>query len=531
MTKSIKVRFSKEDWQKIGSKSGWLEKDAFAYPFSEKQQEEMAQEGLHSKHDFEDSLPYGGIKDLRGMMESSGAKSLFSGDYPRIRKFFIPQDKNIVTINDSEYYLVDVEKSGKKKDGKVVVMGPLERDDEGEVVKKRYQEKTMSYNEVGSQIKRSPVIVQRNVAKVNKFIDKYNSFVDRQLERGYKGGNITNLPLQIQWAEDLVDDRLSELDAQIQAIASKGAASSEKGDIGNKALEETMQGVRSGAITDISPEDYAILLLERKYHSIPSLKELRNEIESERMPFDEKTNSILKNFLGQVIDWQINLREQKIQEDKAKGEARQERIENVEKDGQELPEMKRLFLDKVQHISDLPGQFSAATKFYSTEGFATSAAEAQASIKRDLEELTSIKNSLQKSKQEIIDLPSKKGSYLRGEGADSMADVKEFMNAAKAFIARYNINPFVETEGGLEVNQAILGREGTLGNALVAIVLRQVILSVNKEIDRISGVGSQAPATSEVPSQAPAPVEAKSVEGIEKMSSYLMQAFEKRMGK
>jgi len=531
---SEKVKF-------IIKQANWI-KMAMAYPIPSAKSQELAEKGYYSVPDIEKKFPKGGLTEHKKILEETGAGQLFGPAGVKLRKWYLPKQKNIVFIDGKEYFLLHVEKSGTEGRGKnkvavpgrIVVQGPIVRGSNGKIDFQNtgYQRKEFDYDVYKDQIQRSPAVVKENLDEINGFVDKYNEFVDKQIKKT-KGSSLTILPLQIKWAEDLIKDRLQTLIEQKKSFTTgkKSAGVSE-------VYDYMLEGVRSKQITDISPQDYALLLLERKFHSVPSLQELKNEIVNEKMPFDDNTNDILKKYLNAVIDWQIKVRQDEEAKKTQQVEEREERIEG------DLPEMKKLFLDNVKKIENLPGTYDKASGFYSPHGFGASEHEATQTIDRDHSELTAILGSLERARHSIIELPEATNVFLQGEGSMKLEQINEFMKNAELFLKRYKESPFIETEQGLEINPKLFGRQGTMGNALIAVVLRQIILSTTKEIERIKA-GKQPEISMEgkvepkkdmpvdkvdrVEKDEKIPEKTANKVDVKKLSGYLWQVFENRM--
>jgi hypothetical protein len=251
-----------------------------------------------------------------------------------------------------------------------------------------------------------------------------------------------------------------------------------KKDVGNEAYRGLMEDSKGGKITDMSPHDYILMLLEKKYHSLPSLNELKAEIIGEKMPFDEQTNTILKNFVNRIIDWQIAERQKDEAKKQKEKNERQERIEDIES-------VKELTLEKINVIDDLPGKYQKATEYFSPETMITQMHEATTGISQDYNELKAIRDALTGARQVIIELPSKKSKDI---SEVAMRQIQELLNQSKVFIKRYKVDPFVKTEKGTEINPKLFGSRGTLGNGLISVVLRHIITSVEEELNRINEV-------------------------------------------
>ena len=207
------------------------------------------------------------------------------------------------------------------------------------------------------------------------------------------------LTWQIQWAEDMINERLATIEAQTKGF--KSPDRKEKKDIGNKAYESLESDYKSGKIPDMSPHDYVLMLLERKYHSKPSLEQLSQDIKNEKMPFDEKTNDILKKFLEQIINWQIRVRSEEEAKAQTDLDEKQKRMEDLES-------VQELTLEKINFIDDLPGEYKKAKEFVSPESIVTQVHEATTGMSQKYEELKLVRDALNGAKQVILDLPSKK---------------------------------------------------------------------------------------------------------------------------
>jgi hypothetical protein len=502
-------------------------KKSMAEPFSTERNRSLVNKGILPYDgrgaSFDKVWPVGGIKEYRSILEELKAKhprysEVFGDNDPELRRLYTAKMENLVTINGQEYFLANVEKSTKKVDGKITAFGPVTRNEDGEVQWDALDTtpKNFSYNEYFPQIKMSEVRKQSVIKEVNEFIDKYNSFVDKIDTKS--GGNLTSLPLLLKWAEEVIEDRLTVISSQQKAKVQNADYSDVKRDVGN-GYEELISGAQGGGI---SPQDYAILLLERKFHSVPTLEELRTEVDSQQMPFGEEINAILRDYLVKVIDWQINVRKA---EEAKKLNNLSERVERRESD---LQDMEGLFVEKINHVTDIPGKYNKATGYFSPETMETSKHEFSKSSDQNARELAEVHESLHAARQYIIDLPSKANKNIDEQ---ELSVISDFVNVSKKFFAANKTSPFIKDETGTtSVNPALFGKQGSMGNALVAVVLKRLINMVDDELRRIEGskdFGSdkfttvQLPTSTptSAPAQVPAPrVQAKSIKLVVKLA-------------
>ncbi len=511
-------------------------KTALAQPLSPEKSKEWAGRGQFSSDYAEEKFPKGGKTEHKTILQETGAAELFGDNVPKLRKFYMPKLSNIVIIDGKEYFLTHVEKSTKKFDGFFEILGPITRNQDKTIdweATPSYPKK-VSYNQFKDEIKRSPQEVNEKIAKINKFIEEHNKMVDKQ---GKKQANITNLPLQIDRAERMLKDRIKEIDEMNKNVQKSSDKNKDRGQKAISDLSSLREDVMSGKVK-ATPQDYAVSVLETKFHNTNTLKDLKKELSTIKPPFDEKTNGIIIRYLDAVVDWQIKEREEEAKAKALEAEQRQERKES------DLPEMKEALLKKIRTIEKLPsGEYDKASGYFGPEFTATQAHEIDTSQTTDYNELSSVLNSLTRSRQTIIDLPKKDLSYLRGEGEGKLGQIQGFIDDAKMFIKRYKENVFVESKDNpeeLEINTKLFSKTTTgLGNALIAVVLNQIINAVQEELSRI-GALELRDTTKNNPNEVPpnetakkptAPTEKTSGNKIDikRMSELLWVPFQNRM--
>ena len=498
-------------------------KTALAQPLSPEKSKEWAGRGQFSSDYAAEEFPKGGKTEHKKILQDTGAAELFGENIPKLRKFYMPKLNNIVIIDGKEYFLTHVEKSGKKTDGFFEILGPITRNQDKTI---NWEEtptnpKKVSYNQYKDEIKRSPQEANEKISKINAFIEEHNKMVEKQGDK--KHGNITNLPLQLDRAERMLKERIKE----VQEITKSTQKNTDKNkDRSQKAisdLSKLREDVMTGK-TKTTPQDYAVSVLETKFHSTNTLKDLKTELSNIKPPFDDKTNKTLIDYLNAVVDWQIRVREE---DAVSKGAEKEQRAERKESD---LEDMKEVLLKKVRAIEKLPsGEYDKSTGYFGPEFTATQAHEIEESKTTDYEELSSVLNSLTRARQTIIDLPQKDLNYLRGDGEGKLGQIQSFMDDAKIFIKRYKSNVFIQSKDNpeeLEVNTKLFSKTTSgLGNALVAVVLNQIINSVQQELQRIGAVNKDEQVkTTEQP-----PVLSKNKLDIKKMSELLWIPFQNRM--
>jgi len=522
----MKIKISKSKWLSMG-----LNKSALAAPISDEKARELAELGYYTEPSLQDSFPKGGKTRHQEILEQTGAGELF-GDRPiRFRTHYIPKIKNLVVIDGQEYILAHVEKSTKKIDGKIYVYGPVVHKENGSIDwgATGHSPKEFSYNDYIDQVKRSPATIQDKIDLINEFADRHNEFVEKQKDK--KFGTLTVLPLQIKWAENMLSNRINAIKSG-ENYDDNDEEKSKKIQKGREVIEDLRSDIIGGK-SQVSPSDYAVALLETKFHSVSSLEQLAGEIKTIKMPFDNKTNSIIKQYLEKVIEWQIETRKSDESSKKLEKGLREERKES------DLDEMKELLLQKIKRITELPGQYYKAQGYFSPETMVTQKHEISESRKTDLEELEAVYNALTHARQTIIDLPSASNEYLRGEGSARMGQIQSFIDNAKIFIKRYKQQVLIPDGDELKINPKLFGAAtGSIGNALIAIILNQIILSVEGEINRINNIvvpqvktPTESPSTvSPSPASISETIASNKNNLIQKISLALWNSFKERKG-
>lgn len=520
-----------------------LTKESLAQPLSPEKAREWAGRGQFTSPNATEDMPKpkSGVKKYREILENTGAAALFGSNLPKLRKYYIPKLKNIVMIDGKEYFLTHVEESVDKVkggarhiDGHFEIIGPITRQQNQRINWSLTppEPKTISYDQYKDQIKRSPQEINEKLSMINEFIDEHNIMVDKQQDK--KFGTVTVLPLQIDRAERRIKDRLKEL----ESIREETGKSVEKGeDRTERAISDLAflrEDIMSGR-SSTTPQNYAVAVLETKFHSIPTLQELKVELANVHPPFDERTNEILLKYLNQVVDWQIKERRE---EEIKKGIGKENREQRKESD---LPEMKEILIQKIKRLDKLPGKaYDKSQAYYSPETTKTQAYEIEDTSSTDYDELSAVLNSLTSARQTIIDLPTKSNEYLIGAGESRLGQINSFLDNAKIFMKRYVTSPYVPsvTEPGMaEINSKLFSKTTPgLGNALIAVILHHIVISVEEELNRIRGGAVTLSEPVKVPGQVvPAQVPAAQSEHasstkdkIKRMSELLWMAFENR---
>jgi len=534
----------------------WVTKEALAQPISKEREKQLLEEkNLLSVPDIRDKYPKGGkggTKRGRGykdIIKEVEVEDLFQTDDPRLRSWIAVEADKIGIIDGKEYVIVRHKKPTKTKDGHIVVVGPLVRNEDGkfDASQSTVTPSVLPYSEYIDKIQVPPEAIQKNLDAINSEIKTHNDFLDKMDKRiaEGKGSTVTVLPLQITRAEEAIKNRIRVLDEQRKSIEDATTKRQEQAEAGMEAIEGTYENLK-GDGSDISPQDYAILLLERKFHSVESLESLKNELANEQMPFEPQINELLRKFIMSVVDWQIQERQKEIQKQEDAAGTREER----KMDESELPQMKELLFQRIAPVESLKGTVKKSQEYYSPMAMLSAKDFTSQSIDRDHSELMAVLNSLEQAKQTIVDLPSKTNEYITGEGAYRLQEIEAFVKNTDVFLRRYAEPVLVESEGGLQLSPKLLGNQGQLGNSLVAIVLKQIRASVQSELDRIKGgkapegvegvegaeeveevVAPEKTPTKEAVPGKRVPAEASGQKGqtkIEKMSETFWKSFERR---
>jgi hypothetical protein len=422
-------------------------KSTAAVSFSPEEMERMRGEGIFPITDpeFVEPNKMPGVdskkKDIKSLV---GQLSL-----PRI---LFPNQNNIIEIEGTQYYLVDVKAPQKKAnpEGSLYLMD-LQTGQPVRLPLTPHMEHIESL---------SAERTRESSEKINEKIRNWNSKVGKV----GNSANPTTWPLQLTWAENAVNERMIELAGMIQSSEESIAGTPERSESYHSSIDRLKADLLSGAITEPADIiDTAVFI----YGEDPvAAREV-----VEQMPASED----IKMKINELIRMQESAAAEATEQKRQKDEARQMRMVDDDTDYGD-PSM-----DPIEEVEPSSRKnYPKPSQYYSRETYRRQPHAQLETLRRDLEELSDIQASLTNLRGYIGSLASGERSneilsQEEGRGADIRGSIKEFLDGTKKFLKRYSSSVFQQNEeGGFNINPKLFSSKGA-GNAEVAVVLNQMI--------------------------------------------------------
>lgn len=451
-----------------------IKKIAVPVNITDTERQELANEGIYLYESATDRLENMPARDVANLAKELATKEP-DNDFLKAAKIILTlprvsfaNENLMVEINGKNYYLVD--KIEKKKENINKIIGF--EVDTGKLVE-------FNTIEVEDKIKKPKIVQEKTVNEMNKSIAKFNSKIDKlQNSMGF-----SRIPLQANSAEESIDDRLNELNAQIQSIKSRPknefpSYQKWKENEHQKAVNQNLN------LTD------TIDTLLHKYQSNPQM--LKSKLEKGEITVDTK----IKNFLISI------LAEEQSRIDQNKIKDISEQVQREMRQNEEFVPDETLEFDKIKELTvdDIPSsKYKNLTKFKGPESVISQNSIMISEIQRDIDELQAVKTSLANIKQYIGHLESghRSNAFLRSEnGQQAVMQIKSFINDTGRFCKRYKEKPI---ENG-KINSRLFGRQGTLGNALLASELNKFCLTLWETLKSVQSPSTET--STDIPTQA-----------------------------
>ncbi|MFA5312391.1 MAG: hypothetical protein WC375_03605, partial [Methanomassiliicoccales archaeon] len=486
----------------------------------------MARDGIYTVLNLTDAkkpMPKAGKEQIEQILQDNGIVQLFNEMSPitvlQLPKIYKPDQSNIVEIDGKQYYLChvieprDPKKSDRARglekgvhyDGKLICMD-IENGEPHE----------FSYDEYISQLHQPVSVRQGTLEKVNHEITQWN----KRLTEIDKALGVSKLPLQVAWAEDKVNERISVLEAQLAVFTAQQENPTATSEGYTQWINFLREGVRSGQFGIRDTFDTLIFL----YKTDP--QGLIEGIDNGSIPVPEQLKNVLKGIAAQ----ELSATEIDRQKSSQKNQSRQERMESPLEPEKE-PELRPLSPLTLDMIPE-PKQPQASTEYHTLDTWAKSLVAKKKSIQRDLDELTGIRNTLADVRGFIgsIAKGQRANEFLASENGFTIIDtLREFLAKAEKFISRYSVN--IIDKG--TVNPALMSKKGDMGNALLGVTLFRLYNIIRTTLDQtLQGVHQERTPVEQkqtIIDSPSSPVEAINHTFVQKLSNALWMAFEDRM--
>jgi len=493
-----------------------INKLSMAVPLPEDLKRQMASEGVYVLLNKNPALPTMGVEAIRGIVDDlreTGANQFIQslGDKACMELPYILKagPENMVEIDGRSYLVANVRPSEEVKKARLIDGIQYQKGGHwpGEVVlmDENGSPVIRTFDEIGNSLRVSPRLRQESMDQINEEVTKWNDKVSAI----NKAVGITKLNLQVMSAEATITERLASLSGQEQhfsrIIQDPLSVSSGYG----SWIEYLKNNYRTFSPRDI----FDTLMFLYQY----SPEQLLQKIESNEIEVPQEIRTVLMAVAAQ----EANLAESKREEKRLKDVSKQER-KDAPLEQERLPQETPI---RPVTLDDVPEKkFKEPTQYKTLHTWSSSLRKILEGIAEDKRDLTNVMSSFGGIKNYIKEMENgtRARSFLRTpEGQVILRDLESFLDAAQVFIKRYESEPIIEGK----LNPKLMGRAGSIGNALIAVRLNNIFNIIQHDISEVK-VPEAAPET--VPTAA-IPTEAKSKNKIEKMSERLWSAFENRM--
>lgn len=517
----MKIKLSKSQWEKIGNVAGWA-KEAMAVPITDELRGNMAKQGIFVLMNMYKRMPNATQAQMKAVLQNlndTGATDFFQTLDPKtvvqLPAIYKADPKDLIEIDGSQYYVVDLTEPRDVKRKSNINGREYQKGDRypGEIICMDVETGLpvpFIYEEIIDDIRTPSGNREQTLTRMNDEIAAWNERVE-SIENAV---GVTKLSLQVKWVENKIQERIDTLGAQREAIQSKIENPLEAfPEYGNwiQFIRDEVIGGRSN-LRDVFD---SLLFI---YQSNP--QSLMSGIESGEIEVPDE----LRNGLLAIAAQELQIQGEKEQSNLDKARAKEVRRE------EELPEEREVDESPLRPLTleEIPEEkYKKLRKNKTLQHWAASLRYALNGIDSDIQDLTNIVGSFENLRAYMgaLEKGQRSEAYLSSpEGGVIINDLKSFLNITEDFIKRYEID--IIKDG--TINTALMGRAGSMGNALIAVALNRIYNIIKASISK--AIGERVAPEVEIPAAPEVPVEASKQNRIEKLSSILWDCcFKKRM--
>ena len=375
---------------------------------------------------------------------------------PRI---MYPTMDDIIELDGRQYYVVFIAapQARKNPEGTVYMIDVQT----GESVKRPFLQMAERLKSVRADNLRA------SAEQVNSLIKKWNTAIDKM----GKIVNPTTWPLQLNWANKVVDERLEELNAQEQAIMSKLDQSTNFSPSFTQLLERLKADLVAGTVPNEDVYDTIMFIQHNDPDALDAI--LSNPSTSEEVK--SKINAL------------VGIRKEEVEKAKSKAETdeglRQERIEApADIEGMLSPGQQELIRIDEKDVEEYAGKKPRMPdRYFGPQGRTSQMRKTLEGIRKNKELVNGAKEALDNLREFIgrLEKGERAKSILMGteRGTEIKRQIAQFIHKAKSFIRSYKTPVFVKNEdtGTYDLNKKLLGTTGGPGNAKVAVVINHML--------------------------------------------------------
>ncbi len=517
----MKIKISKQLWQDCGLKMGWMERDAMAVakPSPEVAQK-MKEQGIYFLQNVFRTMPHTTQKDMHDAISrvvETGAADFFKNLGPKevvdLPAIYVTKPEDVFEYEGNNYIAIDFTDPHPEPYKKAVTHFNVKYPagstypghakclniDTGEVV-------PILLPEISSKISPPTQAREETLKKLNTEVASYNekiNAIDKSL-------GVNRFGMQIVSAEQKIEERLSALEGIKAATLAKMEKAKTDPLAAYKLWEDELkEGLANGKY---SPKDIFDTLLFL-YQGNPSA--LAEGLRTNQINVPEGIKAGLLAAAEQAGKSQ-QAHKTKKEEDRRMEEERI-KAKEIPADIHEEP-LQPFGLEEVPG-----GGFDKADEAKTMYHWIGSFKNTLESTDRDIKELTEIKNTfggLRKYLGTLVSPEMSKAFLGTSEGKTVLSELNSFLTKSEMFIKRYATDII---QNG-KVNPQLMGRKGTMGNALLAVSLTKLYNVIKKTIE--SSLGEPIPPEKVEPG-IPMPISSKK-EFITKLSNVLWEAFQRR---
>ena len=503
------IKISKKEWENIGKKYNW--KIAMPVPITEEQRREMAKEGIYVMVDILDKLPNIGKRDIAATiknLQEQGVGDFFNTLDPKnaimLPAIYKADPSKLIEIDGHQYYVVNVTEPRDVKKKSIINGLEYQKGDRygGEIICMDVETGLpvpFIFDEVVDKIKTPTQNREQTMAEMNDEIIAWNKRVDAI----DKAIGPTKLGLQVGWIEQKIIERIATLDVQIEALTRKQQNPLKDFPSYANWVQTLRDGVKNGQFNLRDVFDSLLFLYQA------NTEQLMQGIQDGTVQVPDE----LKNGLLAIAAQELMIKGEKDVVEMQKQREKETRME------EELAPDKEPIDEPLRPVTleDIPEQkYKKLTQNRTLAHWAKSIEVTISGIQKDKEQLQSVLDSLNGLRTYVAELQKgqRANDFLRSpEGQEIVQDLREFLDKAQVFIKRYSTDIVADNT----INPKLMGRGGTMGNALLAVALNRIYVIIKKTLDEVS-----------VPEEVLIEASNKKVSKMEKLSELLWQVFENR---
>ena len=375
---------------------------------------------------------------------------------PRI---MYPSMDDIVEIDGHQYYIIHIAPPQVKKnpEGTVYLLDV-----------ETGQPNNMPFMQVANRLKNVKADTLRASAQqINDLIVKWNNTIDKI----NKVANPSTWPMQLIWADGIINERLEELNAQEQALVAKLDQATHFSPTFSQIVERLKNDLMAGSVRS---EDMYDTIMFIQHNDPDALDAILN---------NPSTSSDVKG----KIEALVNIRQEENNKEKAKNQLDdQERQDRIDSDpditGMLSPGQQALIQVDEKDVDEYGAKKPRMPdRYFGPQGRVNQ-------IRRALDGIRKNKVLVQEAKDSLNGLREFVGRLAKGEraktilmgterGAEIKKQIAEFVHKAQSFIRRYKTPVFIRNDdtGSYDINKKLLGTTGGPGNAKVAVVINHML--------------------------------------------------------